>query len=235
MSIRIKVWDLPTRVFHWSLFLLVAAAFITGEVGGNAIEWHGKIGLAIIGLIVFRLVWGFIGSTYARFGQFFPSAASIAAYRKGTWQGVGHNPIGALAVFALLALVLVQAATGLFANDDIAFQGPLFDLVGKQASDALGELHEGLFQLLLATVALHVGVIMFYKHVKKNNLVRPMITGYKEVPEGSAEARAGSAKGGGIVAFVVALIIAAAAVYGASGAWLPAPPPPPPSAPAPSW
>ncbi|MQY50577.1 cytochrome B [Rhodocyclus tenuis] len=230
---RIKLWDLPTRIFHWSLFALVSAALVSGEIGGNAIEWHGKFGLAIVGLVVFRLVWGFVGSTYARFAQFFPSPASIAAYLRGQWHGLGHNPVGALSAFALLALVLAQALGGLFSNDDIAFRGPLFDLVGKDLSDTISGLHSLAGNVLIAFIALHVAAIIFYKRVKKNNLVLPMITGWKDVPEGAGE----SAKGGGVVAFVVALAIALAAVYAASGALLPPPPPAPAvTAPAaPSW
>jgi len=228
---RIKLWDLPTRLFHWSLFALVAAAIISGQVGGNAIDWHGKIGLAIIGLVVFRIVWGFAGSTYARFAQFFPSPASIAAYRRGEWHGLGHNPIGALAVFALLAMVLAQAVGGLFANDDIAFRGPLFALVGKELSDRITGLHHLASNFLIALVVLHIATVMFYKHVKKNNLIRPMITGWKDVADGAGE----SARGGGVVAFIVAVAIAAAAVYAASGALLPPPPPAPVSAPVPAW
>lgn len=229
---RIKLWDLPTRIFHWSLFALVAAAIISGQVGGNAIELHGKLGLAIVGLVVFRIVWGFAGSTYARFSQFFPTPSTIAAYLRGEWRGLGHNPVGALSAFALLALVLAQAVGGLFANDDIAFRGPLFSLVGKELSDRISGLHHLASNLLIAFVVLHIAAILFYKHVKKNNLILPMITGWKDVADGQGE----SARGGGAVAFVVALVIALGAVYAASGAWLPpAPPPPPASAPAPAW
>ncbi|WP_153116748.1 cytochrome b/b6 domain-containing protein [Rhodocyclus tenuis] len=229
---RIKLWDLPTRIFHWALFALVAAAIISGQVGGNAIELHGKLGLAIIGLIVFRIVWGFVGSTYARFAQFFPTPSTIAAYLRGEWHGLGHNPVGALSAFALLALVLAQALGGLFANDDIAFRGPLFSLVGKELSDQITGLHHLASNLLIAFVVLHVAAILFYRHVKKNNLILPMITGWKDVAEGQGE----SARGGGVLAFVVALVIALAAVYAASGALLPpAPPAPPASAPSPAW
>lgn len=229
---RIKLWDLPTRIFHWSLFALVAAAIISGQVGGNAIELHGKLGLAIVGLVVFRIVWGFAGSTYARFSQFFPTPSTIAAYLRGEWHGLGHNPVGALSAFALLALVLAQAVGGLFANDDIAFRGPLFSLVGKELSDRITGLHHLASNLLIAFVVLHIAAILFYKHVKKNNLILPMITGWKDVADGQGE----SARGGGAIAFVVALVIALGAVYAASGAWLPpAPPAPPASAPAPAW
>ena len=95
---RIRLWDLPTRLFHWLLVLAVIAAVVSGQLGGNLIEVHGKIGLAIVGLIAFRLVWGFAGSTYARFAQFFPTPARIKVYLKGEWRGLGHNPLGGLSV-----------------------------------------------------------------------------------------------------------------------------------------
>lgn len=228
-SKRIRLWDLPTRLFHWSLALAVVAAVVSGQLGGKLIDWHGRIGLAVVGLVAFRLVWGFVGSTYARFAQFFPTPGQIKAYLADRWRGEGHNPLGALAVFGLLALVAVQVGSGLFANDDIAFVGPLYDLVGREWSDRLTGLHHLLANVLVGLVALHVAAIMFYAHAKKRNLVKPMITGWKEGGEHE------SAKGGGWPAVAVALALALAAVYGASGAWLPAPPPPPPAAETPSW
>lgn len=229
-SQRIYLWDLPTRLFHWLLALSIVAAVITGQVGGNWIEWHARLGLLIVGLLVFRVVWGFIGSTYARFGEFFPTPAKISAYLKGAWRRPGHNPLGALSVFGLLAVCALQVTSGLFANDDIAFNGPLLDLVGKEISDRLTGFHHLLVNLLILLVALHLAAIVFYAHVRKDNLVKPMVVGWKET-EGPAE----SAKGGGFVALLVALLLAAAAVYGASGAWMPAPPPPAPAATTPSW
>ncbi len=234
---KIKVWDLPTRLFHWLLAALVLGAVVTGQVGGNAIFVHGKLGLAIVGLLVFRLVWGVAGSTYARFSQFVPGPGAIKAYLQGRWQGLGHNPLGALSVLALLALLLFQVVSGLFANDDIAFRGPLMDLVGKDRSNTLSGLHKGAFPLILALVLVHVGAIIFYARVKKDNLVKPMLTGWKELPAAQPAVPATAhAQGGGLVAFIVALALAALAVWGASGAWIAPPPPPPASAPAtPSW
>lgn len=226
-STRIRLWDLPTRIFHWALVLGIAAAFVSGQLGGNLIDIHGKIGIVIVGLIVFRLVWGVLGSTYARFAQFFPTPAKISAYLRGEWHGEGHNPLGAFSVFGLLSLVALQVGTGLFSNDDIAFVGPLFDLVSKDLSNRLTGIHQLLSNALLALVVLHVAAIGFYGRVKKQNLLMPMITGWKE---GHGE----SARGGGLVALVVALIVAAGAVYGASGAWLPEPPAPPPAE-TPNW
>ena len=220
---RIKLWDLPTRLFHWLLVIAVGAALITANIGGAAIEWHGRIGLLIVGLIAFRIAWGLIGSSHARFASFFPTPESVAAYLRGQWRGIGHNPLGALSVIGLLALVALQLCTGLFGNDDIAFTGPLFNLVSKDLSDQLTGIHELTSNALIALIALHLAAIAFYAHVKKDNLVKPMVTGYKDLPP---DAAGESATGGGLVAFIVALAIALAAAYGASGAWYSAPPPP---------
>ena len=225
---RIKVWDLPTRLFHWLLVLSVGAAVLTGQLGGGLIDWHGRIGLGIVGLVVFRLVWGFVGSTYARFWQFVPTPARVRAYLKGDWRNEGHNPLGALSVLGLLALLVCQLLTGLVANDDIAFRGPLFDLVGEALSNRLTGLHHKFGDLLIGLVVLHVAAIVFYVRFRKKNLVKPMLTGWKEDGEGV------SAQGGGFVAVLVALLLAALAVYGASGAWMP-PPPPPAAVSTPNW
>ena len=214
---RIRLWDLPTRLFHWLLAAAVVAAVVTGQLGGNLIDWHGRIGLFVAGLLAFRVVWGIVGSTYARFAEFFPTPGKVRAYLAGQWRGEGHNPLGALSVFGLILLLTVQVASGLFANDDIAFNGPLFHLVSKEVSNRLTSVHHLAANVLMVLVALHVAAIVFYGHLKKRNLVKPMITGWKDDAEGE------SATGGGWLALVVALLIAGAAAYGASGAWLPAP------------
>ena len=225
---RFKLWDLPTRIFHWSLVACVLAAIVSGQIGGGWIDWHGRIGIAIAGLVTFRLAWGLIGSTYARFSHFFPVPANIRNYLQGEWQGEGHNPLGALSVLGLIGLLTVQVGTGLFSNDDIAFVGPLFELVSKDVSDTLSGFHKMLADGLIGLIVLHLLAIAFYGHVKKQNLVRPMVTGWKE---GEGE----SARGGGFLAFCLALLVALMVVYGASGEWMPAPPPPPPAASTPSW
>jgi cytochrome b len=183
---RIVLWDLPLRVFHWSLVAAVTAAIVTGELGGAWMPWHGRAGLLIVGLLVFRVAWGVLGSATSRFAQFAPSPGRLAAYLRGRWRGVGHNPLGALSVFALLGLLSLQAATGLFGNDDIAFAGPL----NHRVDDALGArvtgwhrlLADGLFVLL----ALHLAAIAFHVVVKRKRLVRPMITGVLDIPVGLA-------------------------------------------------
>ncbi len=219
-SKRIFLWDLPTRLFHWLLVASVIAAVVTGQVGGNLIEWHGKIGILIAGLLAFRVVWGVVGSTYARFAHFFPTPGKIRAYLGGRWRGEGHNPLGALSVFGLIVLLLVQVLSGLLANDDIAFTGPLADLVSRELSNRLTGVHHLLSNVLIGLVVLHIVAIAFYGHVKKRNLIKPMITGWKDDADGE------SARGGGFLALLVALAIALAAIYGASGAWLPEVPPP---------
>lgn len=210
---RFRLWDLPTRVFHWALVLCVAGSFVTVNIGGNAMVWHGRIGVAVVGLLSFRIVWGFVGSTYARFAQFVRGPAAIKAYLQGRWQGAGHNPLGALSVLALLGTLLLLVATGLFANDDIAFEGPLYALVGKEFSDRVVGIHRLIEPLIILLVLAHLGAIFYYVRFRKEVLIRPMISGWKD---GAAE----TARGGGIVALGVALAVAIAAMYAASGVWI---------------
>jgi cytochrome b len=229
-KLRVKVWDLPTRLFHWSLVTLVVAAFATGLVGGNWIEVHGRLGLAIAGLLAFRLVWGVIGSTYARFAQFVPGPARVLAYLRGQWHGLGHNPLGAFSVLGLLGLTLFQAASGLASDDNISFTGPLKALVTQETADALTGLHHLNAWLLAGLAGLHVASIVFYAVVKKDYLLPPMITGVKTVDDPMLV----SARGGGWLAFIVAVAIAAGVTWAAGGGLNPPPPPPLPQA-APAW
>ncbi|MBU1236067.1 MAG: cytochrome b/b6 domain-containing protein [Gammaproteobacteria bacterium] len=223
-STRIQVWDLPLRLFHWLLAAAVAVAFISAKVGGNAMVWHGRAGLAVIGLIVFRIIWGFIGSTHARFANFVRGPSAIRAYLRGEWNGLGHNPLGALSVLVLITLFALEATTGLFANDDISYQGYLYALVGADLSSRLTGIHKLFEPAMIGLVALHLAAIAYYLRVKKHNLAIPMVTGWKEVSDPTI-ATADSARGGGLVAFVVALLIGIAAAYAASGALLPPPAP----------
>jgi cytochrome b len=211
MTIKIKVWDLPLRLFHWLMVLSVLGAVITGELGGNLIDWHGRFGELLLGLLVFRIIWGFIGSTHARFASFFPTPARVASYIKGQWQGAGHNPLGAISAFALLGVLAGVVTTGLYANDDIAFHGPLFDLIDKPLSDTLSAWHARLFYALIVLVPTHLAAIVFHVQVKKHDLITPMITGEKIV----AKELSATPSGGGIVRFIVALTISGVVVWGA--------------------
>ncbi len=224
----VAVWDLPTRIFHWSLMLLVVGSFVSGKIGGNAMLWHGTFGVAILGLLSFRLVWGLIGSTYARFFTFVRGPGAILAHLRGEWRGLGHNPVGALSVLAILSVLLFQACSGLVANDDIAFNGPLYPLVSKAYSDWMTGLHRRAEILILLLVATHVAAVVHYMRKKNRDLVRPMVTGLIETTDPDAQ----PARGGGPLAFVLAVLVSLAVVWAASGGLLPAAPPP---APPPAW
>ena len=178
----IHVWDLPLRLFHWALVALVIAAVVSAKLGGNALDWHVRFGLATLALLIFRLLWGFIGGTHAKFSNFIRGPKTIWAYLKGLAdKPLGHNPMGALSVIAILLVLFTQAITGLFSNDDILTEGPLYALVSKDTSDYLTHLHTLNQYVMYGLLALHVGAILYYRLFKKENLVRPMLTGRKQV------------------------------------------------------
>lgn len=176
---KIEIWDLPTRLFHWLLVITIALSYLTIEIGGIWADWHAGLGALALGLIVFRLLWGFWGNQQARFSQFFPTPSRLIQYFRGEWQGLGHSPLGGLAVFALIGLTVIVVITGLFANDDITLFGPLYPLVNQSFSDQLTGIHTIAFNALLVLIALHLLALAFYWLVKKNNLIKPMITGKK--------------------------------------------------------
>ncbi len=178
-----QVWDWPIRVFHWVLVLAVITLFVTGKLGGNWLEWHKRAGFLVIGLIVFRLLWGFVGGYHARFANFVRGPKAILDYIRGkSGESAGHNPLGALSVLAMLAVLAFQAGSGLFANDDIMLEGPYASLVGKEVSDALTRLHKLNSWLIVGLVSLHIAAIAFYFFRKKTNLIMPMLTGRKVMP-----------------------------------------------------
>jgi cytochrome b len=160
---RIRLWDAPTRLFHWLLLAAVATALATGWRGGSWMELHGKAGLAIAGLLVFRLVWGFVGNRQARFASFLPTPARLRAYLRGHWHGIGHNPLGALSVLALLLLLSLQVASGVLGNDEIAFAGPLAARVSEELSLWLTGWHKRFAIVLYLLLGLHVAAIAFYR------------------------------------------------------------------------
>ncbi|WP_417518098.1 cytochrome b/b6 domain-containing protein [Marinobacter sp.] len=220
----ISLWDLPTRLFHWLLVLAVTGSIVTVNLGGTWMLWHERFGLTIVGLISFRLAWGFVGSTYARFWQFIPGPTAISAYLKGEWQGSGHNPLGALSVLAMLGLVGFQAVTGLFATDAIAFNGPLYRAVSSGWNDTITSWHKLTEWFIYGLIGLHIASVFFYTLVKKDNLIKPMISGRKIVREASGKDRTG----GGLAALIIAFAVAGFAVWVANGGLLPPPPPPAP-------
>ncbi|MGD9183084.1 MAG: cytochrome b/b6 domain-containing protein [Desulfobacterales bacterium] len=181
----VLVWDLPTRLFHWLLVVLVVISFVTGKIGGNAMQFHEWSGFTILALLLFRLAWGFIGSRESRFVTFVRSPSAVVRYaatlvRSDSTHLLGHNPLGGWSIIGMLVALFVQAATGLFANDDIITEGPLFDWVSKATSDWLTRVHKLNQEVIIALVAIHVLAVLFYFFFKRENLVKPMITGVKE-------------------------------------------------------
>lgn len=208
---RVPVWDLPTRLFHWVLVVLVVLLLISGLMGRQGL--HMLVGPMVLALVLFRLVWGVIGSPTARFAQFVkgPGAALayLAAARKGAVRSIGHNPLGAYSVLALLGALLAQTATGLFATDDIASSGPLAHLVSSASVKLASKLHRLGYWVLLALIGLHLAAIAFYRFAKKDDLVRAMVTGTKEVPTDVAGIRFASS-----FKALVALVLCCALVWG---------------------
>ncbi len=183
--VKIAVWDLPTRLFHWLLVVLVAVSFTTAKIGGNAMQYHEWSGFAILNLLVFRIIWGFVGSRASRFSDFVKGPAAVWRYATALVKGssarfIGHNPLGGWSVLALLLALLIQAATGLFANDDIVTEGPLYRWVSKPVSDWLTDIHQLNRYLILVLAAVHVLAVLFYLVAKHENLIKPMITGFKQ-------------------------------------------------------
>ena len=184
------MWDLPTRLFHWTLALLLVGSFVTIKVGGNLMVWHERLGYAALALVLFRVVWGFAGGRYARFVQFVRGPGTVLGYLRGrVAEQPGHNPLGALSVLGLLAVVAFQAVSGLFTNDDIAFEGPLARYVSGAWSSTLTTWHRWNEWSILALVALHVAAIVFYRVAKGRNLVGPMLTGDAPAQAGAVPSR----------------------------------------------
>lgn len=178
----IRVWDLPVRVFHWLLVLCISGSLISVNLGGNAIEWHAYFGYTVLTLLIFRIIWGFIGSTHARFASFLPSREKIFSYLQGKAPRVlGHNPLGALSVFALMIVLSVQVFTGLFVDDEITFQGPLAKYVSNSLVSILSEIHESNSVLIYTFIAIHIAAIIYYQKFKGEDLIKPMISGDKEI------------------------------------------------------
>jgi cytochrome b len=183
------VWDLPVRLVHWLLAALIAFSWWSAEYGHT--DWHIWSGCAILTLLIFRLLWGMVGSSTARFASFVRGPRLIGDYLKGRWSGIGHNPLGALSVVGLLAVTAAQVGLGLVAQDeDGIFAGPLSDLVSSDTSDRARDIHELWFYVLLGFVLLHVSAILFYR-LRGKRLLAPMITGKAAIEPGTQPMRPG--------------------------------------------
>lgn len=196
MSERRLVWDLPLRLFHWLLMLSILGLYITahadadwlqwltGKADITWMQWHMRLGYTVIGLLLFRIVWGFVGPHHARFSSFLPKPQQLMAYattllKRDSKPSVGHNPIGAVMVVVLLAMVAVQAFTGLFTSDDIVWAGPFYPSVSTALSTQMGSLHHENFEWLQWLIVAHVAAIVFYAVWKRQRLVPPMVHGHK--------------------------------------------------------
>jgi cytochrome b len=183
------VWDLPVRLAHWLLVCLIA--FSWWSVHHHHTDWHIWSGCAILTLLIFRLLWGFVGSSTARWSSFIRGPASVAAHLRGRWNGIGHTPLGALSVVAIFLAVSIQVGLGLIAQDeDGIYTGPLFRLVSSDTSDKARDIHELWFNVILGLIVLHVGAIILYR-LRGKLLTKPMITGRAALQPGTPPMRPG--------------------------------------------
>jgi cytochrome b len=207
------VWDWPLRLWHWLFAIAVAGAWISGEWGGyDWRQWHLWFGQAAVGLLIFRLIWGFVGTRHARFARFVPGPKRLMAYlrtlpRRDAPGSAGHNPLGAVAVVAILAVVATQAGSGLFISDDILYEGPWFVAVSSDTADFASTVHHRLAWPVGVLIGLHLVAIVFYRLYKRQRLTRAMITGRKSadsVPESESIARSRT-----VLALILIALVAA--------------------------
>ena len=218
--ISAPVWDGFVRVFHWSLVTLFAVSVASGKVGGEWIDWHMKSGYAILALVTFRLMWGFVGGEYARYVSFLTGPIRALKFAKGLLgkthvHVIGHNPVGGWMVMVLLLLLAMQATLGLFSNDEIATTGPLARYVSDATSITLMGRHRTIGNILLALVGIHIAAVLFHVFVKKENLVRAMFSGKKALPPALASEAHAARKAStplGFVVISVAIAVVAIAV-----------------------
>jgi cytochrome b len=205
----VRVWDLPTRLFHWAIVVLIGMSWWSAE--NHAMDWHRTFGLIALGLILFRLIWGLIGGSTARFASFLRSPGSVVSYLGSNGpRRAGHNPLGGYSVIAMLLVIVLQVGTGLFAVDvDGIESGYLSHLVSFDQGRLASKIHETSFNVLLALIGLHILAILFYLVVRRRNLVRPMVTG----TDRQVETADGALVSAGPVKFVVAAGMAASIAW----------------------
>ena len=218
-TVAVRVWDLPTRVFHVLLAVLVTAAIVTAEVGGDWMAWHLRCGEAVLALLAFRWAWGFAGGRWSRFASFVPVPARLARALRGqaaAHERIGHNALGALSVWAFLLLLTAQVATGLVADDEVDTTGPLNAHVGSHVAKIASRWHAGWgADLMFALIALHVLAIAWYALRKRDPLLRAMWTGDKSLPPTTPASR----DDGASRALALAIVLAAAAGVWALVRW----------------
>ncbi len=189
--VAVRVWDWPVRIVHWAMVLLLITLLMTAWIGGDAMTWHMRAGEAMLTLVLFRVVWGFVGTRYARFSSFLRGPRTVIAYARSILTPprephIGHNPLGGWMVIALLLALLFQTATGLFTNDDVLTDGPLVRLITKDLSDTLSSLHRRNAWIVGLLACAHIAAVVFYLLVLKENLIKPMLHGAKSLPAAHA-------------------------------------------------
>jgi len=187
MKESMRIWDLPTRLFHWALVVLIAMQYATGEYHLLDMRWHFWFGYATLALIAFRVLWGFFGSQTSRFASFVRAPRAVLAYVKSQFstnpqKAIGHNALGGWSVLIMLVGITVQIVTGLFASDDIDTDGPLVDSVSRSTVKLMTRLHDWNQNLLLVLIALHILAVVMHLLLKHDDLIVPMITGRKRMP-----------------------------------------------------
>jgi len=206
MLITYRIWDLPLRLFHWLLVITLITSYITGTLAGLWLEWHIHLGVFILSLIVFRIAWGFLGSTYSRFSSFYLAFRRLNTFFLSPQPKIGHSSLGALSIFAMLGLILIQAIFGLFAlNDEIDIHGPLYALVSSSWSERLTIWHSQIINVLLLLAGLHIIAIGYYSWFKQHNLIIPMVTGKIQAPD---TVRFEPVYGGGKIALLISSSLA---------------------------
>lgn len=181
---KVRIWDIWVRLFHWSLAISVGFLLLSGETGWQFFDWHRTAGELVLALLVFRILWGFFGSSNARLGQLFrsPKAALMhlaALFRRQSPVERGHNAAGSWAVLVLLAILTTQAVTGLFiADEDELIEGALYGTLSGTATDLAMRIHHLNARLIMIMVAVHIVMVFVYLLYARQNLIRPMITGW---------------------------------------------------------
>lgn len=212
--VRVRTWDIPTRLVHWGFVLGVAGAWWTGENG--RMEWHRWLGYGLLGLVVFRVYWGFFGASTARFSQFVRGPGTVGSYIRGGWEvALGHNPLGAISVVLLLALLGLQISLGLIAVDvDGIESGPLSIYVSFETGRAAAHWHERVFNALMVLILVHIAAILYYRFVKKEALVAAMFHGTRDYPREVPAVQPASK-----ISLVIGIVISAALTWAVTRAF----------------
>lgn len=215
MSKHALIWDLPLRLFHWLFACTVIASWYTSDQDNNLIDLHMQLGFFALGLLIFRILWGFFGTKHSLFSSFFPTPKRVIRYisdikNNQVQNSSGHNPLGSLMVILMIVLISLQAISGLFINDDVFSSGPYYDSVSKEVEQIMVFLHHNIFDFMIAAIGLHLLAIIYYERIKKQSLILPMVTGRKPTDKINKADEIGHSK---LWVALIILLIVVAFVY----------------------